>query len=753
MSPRVIQFLAVLLSAALLLSTTRLSPSIDAGRVTLNMMGETELSRRLPPEYAFFVQAFGAFRGILTNLLFIRAERLKEQGKYFDAVELASLLGKLQPRFVSVWEFLAWNMAWNISVTTYTPEERWYWVYRGVRLLRDEARVYNPKSVNIHRQLAWIFVNKMSETTDEQHMAYKRCWAWHMHLVIGPPPNPIAVTEEEVPLARIKGGVGSEVDILADVADREAKRRAAIKKAQEEAARHGQDQAVQIAIDEGRQRPADTQPAIVFGSFALMVEATRDYLLSIAQAPATLHELYAQHPATREMVAKLRDIRVRIDDDRLGEDRYWEGDGLAVRFFYPYRVLTDPPSMLARILQRGEPDARVAHAEALDAIIGARAKNPDGLALVRFLQRKVLTEVYKLDPHKMAMLVKVFGPMDWRVVDAHSLYWVNEGLVAGEETISTFRNDKVNTLRLIFFSLRNLVQRNRMIFEPHPDIVRVDDAGLLGGDVFKMDISRATRSYLNQGPDLNFILSLQNAYTTYGPQIDPDENDLGSGETFRSGHVNFLAEHIRLLYFSGWVREAAYLYDYLRTTYAMTPDGRPDPQYEQPLEEYVRQTFSEAVVDTGGQIRMIVNALLLASFDELAAGNIADFERKSAQAAKMFVDYNEDLASESRAKMRFPPFPDMQADALRFWVVGYQPPGETSLVRQARMWVACPPYLRLAVYDDLIDYWKEQCEAAGFDVARAFPAPEGLDEYRKAHPRRGPADRDPTIETPVQPFK
>jgi hypothetical protein len=505
MNPRAVQFIALALSASLVFAASRFTPAIDASRANMNIMADASLARRLPPEYAFFVQALGAFRGVLTNILFIRAEKLKEEGKYYDAVELASLIGKLQPRFVGVWEFLSWNMAWNISVTTYTAEERWYWVYRGARLLRDEGIPYNPQAINLYRQLAWIFVNKMSENVDEHHVNYKRCWAWHMHLLLGAPPDPLAGQSDAQQLAKLRGGIGSDEDILADIADLEAKRRAALKKAKEEAAHEGGNKVVEITMDPERKRIAESQPDIAFGSFELLKLTSQNYLNSIANAPATLRDLYEKFPETRAMVEKLRDLRIRIEDELLGEDEYWRADGLAVRYFYPIRLLTDPPSMFARILKKGETDPRVAHAEALDQIVGIRDKNPAGAALTQFLQRKVLSEVYKLDARKMANLVDVFGPMDWRVVDAHSLYWVNEGLIAGKETISTFRNDKVNTLRLIFFSLRNLVQRNRLVFEPHPDIVKVEDEGAPDGVAFKMDSSKMAKSYLNQSIDLNFM--------------------------------------------------------------------------------------------------------------------------------------------------------------------------------------------------------------------------------------------------------
>ncbi|RMF80536.1 MAG: hypothetical protein D6744_08125, partial [Planctomycetota bacterium] len=191
MSPRVVQIIALAAFGALVWGASTLTPRINAGRAELEMYRGEQVLLDAPPEYAFAIQAFGAFRGLLTNIAFIRAETLKDQGRYYDAMQLASWICKLQPRFPSVWEFQSWNMAWNISITTYTPEERWNWIYNGLRLIRDEGLKYNPRAVNLYKQLAWIFVNKMSETTDQYHLFFKRAWAWRMHLLLGPPPDPL----------------------------------------------------------------------------------------------------------------------------------------------------------------------------------------------------------------------------------------------------------------------------------------------------------------------------------------------------------------------------------------------------------------------------------------------------------------------------------------------------------------------------------------------------------------------------------
>ncbi len=133
--------------------------------------------------------ALGAFKGIFVNYLWIRANDLKEAGKYHEAIDLASTITKLQPRFPRVWAFHAWNLAYNISVVTQTPQERWQWVQAGIRLLRDEGIPANPNDLLLHKELAWIFLHKVQGIMDDANQYYKQQLAREWTIVLGPPPR------------------------------------------------------------------------------------------------------------------------------------------------------------------------------------------------------------------------------------------------------------------------------------------------------------------------------------------------------------------------------------------------------------------------------------------------------------------------------------------------------------------------------------------------------------------------------------
>ncbi len=139
-----------------------------------------------PKEVAVGI-AMGAFRGLFVNVLWMRANKAKDQGNYYEAIDLARTITKLQPRFPRVWAFHAWNMAYNISVTTNTASERWQWVNNGIRLLRDEGIPANPNDLLIHRELAWIFHHKVQGFMDDANLYYKRRLADEWTVILGPP--------------------------------------------------------------------------------------------------------------------------------------------------------------------------------------------------------------------------------------------------------------------------------------------------------------------------------------------------------------------------------------------------------------------------------------------------------------------------------------------------------------------------------------------------------------------------------------
>jgi hypothetical protein len=185
---RRIQFFSGLIAFICLIGMGVLNPRITASAGEHQLTYTTEAEEGLPPEVAVAI-AMGAFRGIAVDFLWIRANRLKTDGKFYEAMQLADWITKLQPRFPKVWIFHAWNMSYNISVATRTEEERWQWVQAGIRLLREKGIPRNPNDMDMHKELAWIFLHKVSGITDDVNRYYKRQIARRWHIVLGEPPE------------------------------------------------------------------------------------------------------------------------------------------------------------------------------------------------------------------------------------------------------------------------------------------------------------------------------------------------------------------------------------------------------------------------------------------------------------------------------------------------------------------------------------------------------------------------------------
>ena len=128
----------------------------------------------VPPAMTVAMVALGGFRGLVADVLWLRLSHLQEQWEFFEMVQLAEWISKLQPHAAEIWEYHAWNLAYNVSVMLPDYEDRWRWVWHGISLLRDEGLAYNPREVRLYVQLGWMFQHKIAGTADPAHVLYQR---------------------------------------------------------------------------------------------------------------------------------------------------------------------------------------------------------------------------------------------------------------------------------------------------------------------------------------------------------------------------------------------------------------------------------------------------------------------------------------------------------------------------------------------------------------------------------------------------
>lgn len=206
----IITLCLVLAGAFLTTAMTRQAP-IRQARQEMGLVMNDPLENA-PPSLAFATVAMGAFRGLVVDILWMRADTLKQEGKFFDAKQLAEWITMLQPRFSKVWDFHSWNMAYNISVAIPNTqcEERWRWVRNGIELLRDKGIPLNPKDIELYRSLGWTLWHKVGDNLDDCHRYYKKEMALEMRPLLGGNTN--------AEFARMAGAPKTLEKLLADPA-------------------------------------------------------------------------------------------------------------------------------------------------------------------------------------------------------------------------------------------------------------------------------------------------------------------------------------------------------------------------------------------------------------------------------------------------------------------------------------------------------------------------------------------------------
>jgi hypothetical protein len=184
MSHKLKPFLLALLAVVLLAGAGQAQRGLNRDRDRLGLTRVTPLENA-PPVLAFTTVALGGFRGLISNALWMRMNDLQDQDKFFEMVQLADWITKLEPHFAQVWVNQAWNMSYNISVKFKDFADRWRWVQRGIELVRDEGLKYNPNEILLYRELAWHFQHKMGQDMDDANRYYKQQWANQMATVFG----------------------------------------------------------------------------------------------------------------------------------------------------------------------------------------------------------------------------------------------------------------------------------------------------------------------------------------------------------------------------------------------------------------------------------------------------------------------------------------------------------------------------------------------------------------------------------------
>ena len=110
-------------------------------------------------------------RGVAANLLWERANEYKKKEEWDNLRATLNQIAKLQPNFISVWQFQAWNLSYNVSVEFDNYEHRYHWVKKGIDFLQQGIR-YNRNEPRLLWDLGWFFGHKFGRS--DEYVQFRR---------------------------------------------------------------------------------------------------------------------------------------------------------------------------------------------------------------------------------------------------------------------------------------------------------------------------------------------------------------------------------------------------------------------------------------------------------------------------------------------------------------------------------------------------------------------------------------------------
>src|SRR5260370_41852421 len=68
----------------------------------------------------------------------------------------------------------------------------------------------------------------------------------------------------------------------------------------------------------------------------------------------------------------------------------------------------------------------------------------------------LLRDKFKMDPRLMKEVDQHYGPLEWRLPEAHAIYWAAKGLEAAKENPAKVNQDDLITLRRVIYQSMQL---------------------------------------------------------------------------------------------------------------------------------------------------------------------------------------------------------------------------------------------------------------------------------------------------------
>jgi len=145
--------------------------SKSAGGKLATLRAEYKLSQanlgEIDPASATMRLASLGMANIGANLLWERANYYKKTEDWTNFRATLDQIIKLQPNFVAVWRFQAWNLSYNVSAEFDDYKDRYHWVKEGIKYLY-RGNEYNADSPRLQWDTGWFISHKIGRSDERQ---------------------------------------------------------------------------------------------------------------------------------------------------------------------------------------------------------------------------------------------------------------------------------------------------------------------------------------------------------------------------------------------------------------------------------------------------------------------------------------------------------------------------------------------------------------------------------------------------------
>jgi hypothetical protein len=253
-----------------------------------------------------------------------------------------------------------------------------------------------------------------------------------------------------------------------------------------------------------------------------------------------------------------------------------------------------------------------------------------------------LRDVYKMDPALIQKVDEEYGPFDWRLPDAHAVYWAEVYRQKAHDTntlwpkataYETNGSDSDMLRRSIFQSLR---------------------MDCLRGGALAPSVTNVTPENFMLWPNLALVPKINAAYEKMVAE-QPDSN-------FQTAHKNFLKEAIPLLYVNGQLPQANLWFEYLKKNFTNSFVGK---QANISLKDFVVATIAEDDNETDpNRVMGNLSGMFMQEFESYLTDQDETAVNYENLAKKVWNHYTEKIGTISKQRLPLPPLTEIRQRVL-----------------------------------------------------------------------------------------